>query len=168
MTNYSIPMVSNPDYFDFAELVGANVKNTRKALMLTNSVVDKCNEVVAREVDNALDEAESPFRRIMDEQERELQTVYGQLHVLEGHRNDMHEVLVNVARQDDAILDAMRGDAMHRRKIEAIKRLRQVTMCGLKAAKDAIEDPRVADAANPMFEVVGAAIFNDEDFACQD
>lgn len=169
MTLFQIPIVHNADYFDFVELIGTYVEDPRVMLRVTNSVVDKANEVVAREVDNALDVAESPFRRIMDEQEQELQTVYGQLHVLEGHRNDVHEILVNVARQDDDILSLLRGEPMFRRKIDAIKRLRALTGAGLKGAKDAIEDPRVPDAANPMFEVVGVAfIGNDEDYACQD
>jgi hypothetical protein len=38
-----------------------------------------------------------------------------------------------------------------------------MTMCGLKAAKEAIEDPRVIDAANPMFEVVGVTFVGSDD-----
>lgn len=135
----TINLVTSPDYFDFAELVAEFVSDQRTVLRLTNSVVDKCNEVVTREVDDALDSAESPFRRIMDDQEAEIQGLYSRLNQAEDARNTLHEVLVNVARQDAEVIGFRDQD----KKINAIKRLRQMTNCGLLAAKNAVEDPRV-------------------------
>lgn len=54
-----------------------------------------------------------------------------------------HDKLVMQASNDDEVLNNM---AQHR-KIYAIKRLREISGCGLKAAKDAVEDPRVVDMA---------------------
>ena len=52
---------------------------------------------------------------------------------------NVHENLVWVAPQIPAIVQSLRNG----QKIQAIKELRQVTMCGLKEAKDAIGDDRV-------------------------
>ena len=72
----TINIVSSPDYFDIAELLAPYVTDARDLLRLSNSVADKTNEVVRREVDEALDEAEAPFRRIMDEQSREINSLH--------------------------------------------------------------------------------------------
>lgn len=165
MTLYQIPTATSPDYFDYAELIGAYVEDPRAMLRLTNSVVDKTNDVVAAAVSDAREDVRVEWQQQADAAEREIQALYGQMRVLEGNANDMHEVLVNVARNDGQIRDYFNVD----QKINAIKRLRAVTNCGLKAAMDAIRDPRVAAHFNPLFEVVGVAyVGNDEDSACMD
>lgn len=50
-----------------------------------------------------------------------------------------HDALVAAARNSGEVMDAVRES----RKIDAIKRLRTLTSCGLKEAKDAIESDRV-------------------------
>lgn len=158
----TINIVSNPDYFDFAELVAEFVSDQRTVLRLTNSIVDKTNEVVHREVFDALDDATHPFRSLIQEQEQELQSVYGSLHAeradndslrqqLADKRDDLHEVLVNVCRTSEVIV----GFVAETKKINAIKELRRLTNASLKASKEAVEDPRVWSP--PMFEVVGVA-----------
>lgn len=64
-------------------------------------------------------------------------------------RGTLHEVLVSVARQDSQVIHYLNAS----QKINAIKRLRHITGTGLKAAKEAVEDPRVKAAS--LFVVVG-------------
>lgn len=52
---------------------------------------------------------------------------------------DTHESRVQAALASNAVLDALRDS----KKILAIKELRLICGCGLKDAKDAVEDPRV-------------------------
>lgn len=54
-----------------------------------------------------------------------------------------HDKLVMRAANDNEVLRNLAGH----RKIHAIKRLREIEACGLKAAKEAVEDPRVVDMA---------------------
>jgi ribosomal protein L7/L12 len=143
MTNYSIPLATSPDYFDFAELVGEFIEPPRTMLRLTNSIVDKVNEIVAREVDEVLEDASHPFRSIIAQQEEELASVYGQLHAQQDKRDDLHEVLVNVCRNSPTVLGYVRES----KKINAIKELRRLTSASLRSTKEAVEDPRVVDAA---------------------
>lgn len=58
-------------------------------------------------------------------------------------RYDTHEHRVLAAIRSETVLAYMQEG----KKINAIKELRAVASCGLKEAKDAIEDDRVADAA---------------------
>lgn len=139
MTSYSIPAVTSPDYFDFAELVGAYVEDPRLLLILTNSVTDKVNEIVNREVDDALDSAGHPFQNIIREQEEELQSVYGQLNAQQDRRDDLHEVLVTVCLHSEVVGNHVRNG----QKINAIKELRRLTNASLRASKEAVEDSRV-------------------------
>jgi ribosomal protein L7/L12 len=158
-SKYSIKPVG-PMWRQFAQLVNQYVGDLNDMLLLTNSVTDLANECIEDAVDDCLDEAGHPFRNIIREQDEENQRLHVALAQQTDARNDLHQVLVNVARQDAQILTAMEGAPQFRKKIEAIKRLRAMTLCSLKAAKEAIEDPRVSDAANPMFEVVGVGFFD--------
>lgn len=54
-----------------------------------------------------------------------------------------HEYNVSMALRSEEILDSLRAS----RKIVAIKELRYLASCGLKEAKDAVEDVRVLRAA---------------------
>jgi ribosomal protein L7/L12 len=54
-----------------------------------------------------------------------------------------HDGRVLVALNSPVIIDFL----VETRKINAIKELRAVTLCGLKEAKDAVEDSRVVEAA---------------------
>lgn len=55
-----------------------------------------------------------------------------------------HDGRVQAALNSVDIMESMKA----RKKINAIKDLRALTSCGLKEAKDAVEDRRVLDAAN--------------------
>lgn len=56
-----------------------------------------------------------------------------------GQRVYVHDDLVVLARNNSEVMDFMRSG----KKIHAIKVLRQQTLCGLKQAKEAVEDSRV-------------------------
>ena len=56
----------------------------------------------------------------------------------------VHEALVQRALYNSTIMDSVKSD----RKIQAIKHLRDMTYCGLKEAKEAIEDQRIWGAHN--------------------
>lgn len=62
-----------------------------------------------------------------------------------GRMEYPHEVLVARALDSVTVLDEMANS----RKINAIKHLRNATGCGLKAAKEAVEDSRVLNKATP-------------------
>lgn len=51
----------------------------------------------------------------------------------------LHEQLVRTALCDDFIIECLQAG----KKIQAIKELRSMTGCGLREAKDAVEDARV-------------------------
>ncbi len=149
MTDYRIPLATR-GLIEYVELVSPYFEDPTTMMRVVNGIVDLTNEVVDNAVNDALDNAESPFRRIMDEQSAELASVYGELHAQREQRNDLHEVLVNVARQDAEVIRHLNES----HKIYAIKRMRQMTNCDLKAAKEAVEDPRVR-MCGAMFVVVG-------------
>lgn len=58
----------------------------------------------------------------------------------------IHEELVKVALNNGLVIDNLQTG----RKIQAIKELRDATRCGLKEAKDAVEDYRVSAYYNPQ------------------
>jgi len=64
----------------------------------------------------------------------------------EDERKATHERLVTAALNNSEVLEGLRGN----KKIAAIKVLRLATACGLKEAKDAVEDDRVTIAANML------------------
>ena len=55
-----------------------------------------------------------------------------------------HQLLVNVALDSASIIDSLANG----KKIQAIRDLRAAAQCGLKEAKDAVEDRRVTERAN--------------------
>lgn len=60
-----------------------------------------------------------------------------------------HDLLVETALGSSSIIDSLASD----RKIQAIKELRVLAQCGLREAKDAVEDHRVTErAAMPKWE----------------
>jgi ribosomal protein L7/L12 len=61
----------------------------------------------------------------------------------EAERAATHERLVTAALNSHEVL----GSLAERKKINAIKALRSLTACGLKEAKDAVEDDRVEASA---------------------
>lgn len=153
----TISIVTDADYFDFAALVGPYVKKSRNSardlLTLTNSIVDKTNDVVAREVDDALDVAESPFRRIMDEQTQQLRDAeaisMAQQRDIKYYKDNLHNVLTHIASTDPIIIEMVNKGENY----NAIKRLRNITNVTLKPAADAIKSDVVKQAA--AFVVVG-------------
>ena len=146
----TIAIVSSPDYFDLVELLSPYVTDARDLLRLANSVADKCNEVVAREVDDALDQAESPFRRIMDNQAEELRNLRAEVERLRNAQAVSRDASVE-AETRKGLLFALESPQVMRyledgHKIYAIKFVRTQCNIGLRAAKNAVEHPDVTAA----------------------
>lgn len=149
MTQYELPAAS-PGYIKFAELVNQFVPSLGDMLLLTNSIADLHVELARDAVDDALDVAESPFRRIVDEQADEINSLYRQLDDLREQLATQKAVAraninadtvrgIDFAVDDPETLEFMKDT----RKIDAIKRVRVKTGIGLKAAKDAVESTQV-------------------------
>ena len=156
-------------YRDLAALLAENAdKNVdgwmQTLLVLTNSVRNLMDEHAQALVDDALDSAESPFRRIMDEQERELQSVYTSLHAERADNDALRSEVAALKAVSNgtwqrgqtatekgiafALNDAETLSLVQReRKIVAIKRVRASVGIGLKEAKDAVESAAVQEAA---------------------
>ena len=104
--------------------------NFRTAALALRDYVDGTYNLL-----NAADAVVSAFPQLQEsplpEWERDLLT----------GRSDQ-EALTQAALRDPEAMREMREN----KKINAIKRLRYLTSCGLKEAKDAIEDPRIINA----------------------